>query len=422
MALHLPKFKKISVEHALTKYLRPKYIYIPLMNAGDKNITVLVQKGDYVLKGSIVARRKNPFKIPLISSVSGVVVGFEERTCYNGEIIKCLKIENDFKETSENETKNTKLNNKTKKEFVELVKESGIIGMGGSGFPTFVKYDTKKKIKTLIVNAVECEPYISADQKLIELHAEEILEAIDAILEINNIDECFIAVKKNNYKAIEEINNHIGTYLKIKLFLVEDMYPMGWERLLVSRITKQEYNILPSELGIIVNNVSTIYAIYESLKYNRSLTERIVTFTGDMLKNPQNILVKVGTPVREVIDAIEGYKRNKDITFIAGGPMMGNSLPSEDLIVTANLNCVLILKKLKDEDVLPCIRCGKCVQACPAKLSPVLIKDNLNKKEELEKLQVNKCIECGLCSYVCPSNLNIRECVKLAKHKVKEDK
>lgn len=419
MALHLPKYKKRTIDHALTKYLRPKYIYIPLINAGDTNITILVQKGDYVYKGSIIARRKNPFKIPLLSSVSGTVVGFEEHLCYNGEIVKCIKIENDFKEAIINNQKNDKLNKYSKKEFIEIIKECGIVGMSGSGFPTFAKYDTKKKIHTLIVDAVESEPYVTADYAMTINHIEEILETIDAILEINNIEKCYIAVKKSNQVLVNIINSHIGTYLKIKIFLVDDSYSMGWERKLVSKITKEEYKIYPGEIGVIVNNVSTIYAIYEALKYNRGLTERIITFTGDMLKVPQNIIVKVGTPVKDVIDAIEGYKRNKDITFIAGGPMMGTSLPSDDLMVTPNLNCVLIIKKFKDEDSLPCIRCGKCVEVCPAKLSPVLIKENLKKTDKLQKLQVEKCIECGLCSYICPSNLNMRECVKLAKNKVR---
>lgn len=420
--LHLPKYKKKTLEHALTKYNRPKYVYIPLINAGDTNITVLVKKGDYVGKGEAVARRKGNFKIPLLSSVSGVVVGFEEHFVYNGEKVKCLKIENDFKNVEAGVTKRKKLNELTKKEFVELIKEKGIIGMGGAGFPTYAKYDTKQKISTLIVNAVECEPYITADHALALEFTEEILEAIDAILEINEIEECYIAIKKTNHEVINAFSNHIGTYLKIKLFLVDDIYPMGWERLLVKKVTGLDYERLPIEIGVVINNISTIHAIYEALKYNRGLTERIVTFTGDMLKSPQNIALKIGTPVKEVIESIDGYKRAKDIIFIAGGPMMGSSLPSDDLVVTPNLNCVLVLRRTQEEPSLPCIRCGKCITACPAKLSPVLIKDNLRNVEELKKLNVLKCIECGSCSYVCPSRLEVRECVRLAKNKVKEVK
>lgn len=422
MALHLPKYKKQTVEHALGKYLRPKYVYIPLISAGDTNMTELVQKGDYVNKGTPVARRKGTFKIPIVSSVSGTVVGVEERLCYTGEMVKCIKIENDFKDSELNVKKNKRLTDVSKKEFLEIIKEKGIVGMGGAGFPTYAKYDSKRKINTLIVNAIECEPYITADQMLALNFADEILEAIDAVLEINEIEEAFIAIKKTNTELIEEFNNHIGTYPKIKLALLDDIYPMGWERMIVKRITNEDYDRLPIEIGVVINNISTMYAIYGALKYNRALTERMVTFAGDMLKAPQNVVVKIGTPVREIIESIEGYKKNKEMTFVAGGPMMGTALPSDDLIITPNLNCVLVLKKDEDELALPCIRCGKCISACPAMLSPVLIKDNINNVEELKKLHVEKCIECGSCSYICPSGLKIRECVKLAKEKIKEVK
>lgn len=421
MALHLPKYKKQTLGHALGKYMRPKFIYIPLISGGDTNITVLVQKGDYVNKGGIVARRKGNFKIPLVSSVSGTVVGFEEHLCYTGEMVKCIKIENDFKDSELNVKKNKKLSDISKKDFIELIKEKGIIGMGGAGFPTYAKYESKRKINTLIVNAIECEPYITADQVLGLNFAEEILEAIDAILEINEIEEAYIAIKKTNHDLIAEFNNHIGTYPEIKLALLDDIYPMGWERMIVKRIMKEDYDRLPIELGVVINNISTIYAIYSALKYNRALTERTVTFAGDMLKAPQNVVVKIGTSVREVIESIEGYKKAKNMIFVAGGPMMGNSISSDDLIITPNLNCVLVLKK-EEEIALPCIRCGKCIEACPAMLSPVLIKDNLNNIEELKKLHVEKCIECGSCSFICPSGLKIRECVKLAKEKIKEVK
>ena len=418
MPLHLPKYKRITLEHALTKYMRPKYVYIPLISAGDTNITILVQKDDYVNKGGIIARRKGAFKIPIVSSVSGIVAGFEEHMCYTGEKVKCIKIENDFKDLELDLKKNKKLADISKKEFIELIKEKGIIGEGGAGFPTYAKYESKRKINTLIVNAVECEPYVTADQEVCLNFADEILETIDAILEINEIEEAFIAVNKTDREVIEEFNNHIGTYLKIKLFLVDDLYPMGWERMLVEAITHETYKDFPTEIGVIVNNVSTIYAIYGALKYNRALTERMITFTGNMLKAPQNIVVKIGTPVKKIIESIEGYKRAKDIILIAGGPMTGKALPDDDLIVTPNMNCVLVLRNQANEVALPCIRCGKCISVCPAKLSPIIIKDNLKNIELLKKLKADKCVECGSCSYICPSGLKLRECVKLAKSRI----
>ncbi len=265
--------------------------------------------------------------------------------------------------------------------------------------------------------------YITADYMMIKEKCEEILETIDAILEINNIKEGIIAIKKGNNTLKNVINNFIGTYLKIKLVEVPNIYPMGWERQLIKEIKKINYKNIPIEKGIVVNNASTIYAIYEALKYDKPLIERVVTFTGDMLKKPQNVLVKIGTPASEVIQSIDGYKRNKDIKFIAGGPMMGLSLSSDDLIVSSNLNCVLVVKDTPDTVPIECLRCGKCVNVCPAKLSPVLIKDRLNDIERLKELECYRCVECGLCSYICPSKINVREYVKKAKANVrKEDK
>ena len=174
------------------------------------------------------------------------------------------------------------------------------------------------------------------------------------------------------------------------------------------------------ERGIIVSNVSTMYAIYEALKYHAPLTERVVTFTGEMLKDPQNIQVKIGTKVSDVIETIGGYHKGEDLYFVAGGPMMGKSLPDDDLVVSANLNCVLVLSKQKELEATTCIRCGKCVEHCPAKLSPVLIARAKGDIKKLQKLQADRCIECGLCSYICPARINVREKVVEAKKMLEE--
>ncbi len=417
---------KVKIDkHKLTKeelivYNKPKKVYIPLISGNDTNITILVNKGEYVYKGSIVGKRKGDFRIPIHASVSGTVLDFEERTCYNGEKVKCVVIENDFKEKIEQKLSIKKnINQYSKEEFLELLKESGIIGMGGAGFPTYVKYESKN-INTLIVNAVECEPYIMADYALAKVKCEEILETIDAILEINKINEAIIAIKKENVVLKQIFDNFIGTYLKIKIKLVPNVYPMGWEKALIKQITGKDYDNYPSDIGIIVNNISTIYAIYEALKYNKPLIERIVTFSGEGLEEPHNVLVKVGTPVSEVLKEL---KIKQDSIIVAGGPMMGTKV--EDLVISPNLNCVLAL----DDNITlatPCIKCGKCVNVCPVKLSPVLIMKTKYKKEKdikkIKSLHPEKCIGCGLCSYICPAKLFVRERVKEAKNIVRGDK
>lgn len=401
MKVKIPKNR--LTEEKVTVYNKPKKVYIPLISGNDINITILVNKGEYVYKGSIVGKRKGNFRIPICSSVSGTVIGFEDRTCFNGEKVKCVAIENDFKEKIEIKSSVKKSINKyNKEEFLEKLRENGIIGMGGAGFPTYVKYESKKN-NTLIVNAAECEPFVTADEKIALSKCEEILEAIDAIIEINNMKEAIIAIEKDNIALKNLFDNYVGTYLKIKVVQVPNFYSVGWERTLVKEITGKEYDKLPSEKGIIVNNISTIYAIYEALKYNKPLIERIITFSGD-LDHPRDILVKIGTPVKEVIEEL-GVRGN---VIIAGGPMMGVKV-LDDLVISANQNCVLNLNYSFTKES-PCINCGRCVSVCPAKLSPVLIMKN-NKPY----LDCSKCIDCGLCSYVCPAKINVREYVRKAK-------
>lgn len=402
-------------------YNKPKFIYIPLIVGNDTDITVLVKQRDYVCKGEIVARRKGTFTISLHSSISGTVVGFEERLHHSGKYVRCIKIENDFKERVEENQVSKELYNYSKQEFLEKIKNAGIIGMGGAGFPTYIKYQTEQTIKTLIVNAVECEPYITSDYILGIQKSGEILEAIDAILEINGIQKAIIAIKKNNVRLLQAFQTRVGTYVNIKIVPVPNLYPMGWEKKLVQFVTNNTYNKLPIEIGVVVNNISTIYAIYQALKTGTPLIERIVTITGDMLKQPTNVLVKLGTPINEIVDTIGGMKRAKDVICIAGGPMMGNALPSDDVIVTADMNAVVFMKDKEDFVEQTCMRCGKCVNVCPAGIEPVLIKEACGDRENLLKLQVHKCIECGLCSYICPAKIKVREYVKKAKETLRKD-
>ena len=418
--IKIPKRKKMSIKEKVGVYNKMKYVYIPLISGNDTNITISVKKGDYVYKGSIVGKRKGNFRIPIHSSISGTVVDYEEKYTSNGKKVKCIVIENDFLDAIEKEYENNDITKYTKKEFLKTIQDCGIVGMGGSGFPTYVKYNIDKKINTLIINAVECEPYITSDFVLIREKCEEILEAIDAVREINNIDEAIIAIKESNTELKEIIDNYIGTYLKIKVTLVPDLYPMGWEKSLVKFIKKVDYERLPMEKGIIVNNVSTMYAIYEALKYKKPLTERIVTFTGENLKRPQNVMVKLGTSTSEIIKKVGGLNK-KEVTYVSGGPMMGTSIPTDDIIININDNCILVLDKVEEDIESTCMRCGKCVDNCPAKLSPVLIKEALNNKDKLKKLEPMRCIECGLCSYICPAKINLREKVRLAKEKLRKE-
>lgn len=413
----IPKCKKDSITEKIIKYSKPKFVYIPLICQNDINITVLVKSGDYVCKGDAIARKRGNFRIPIHASVSGKVTSIIEKPYLNGSLVKCVVIENDFKEKISSKIVPRKhINDYTKEEFIDKIRDAGIVGLGGGGFPTFAKYDTDSKINTLIVNAIECEPYIAADYMLLQEKCEEILEAIDAIIEINDIPEAIIAINRGNTKTREIINTFVGTYLKIKLVEVPNLYPMGWERTLIKEIKGITYNHIPAEQGIIVNNVSTIYAVYEALKYDKPLIERVITITGEMIKEPQNILVRTGTPVKEIIESIGGYKRFKDIYLIAGGPMMGAAMDSDELVSSPNLTGIVVNRNNVKQEAIECLRCGKCVNVCPAKLSPVLIMNGLESPEKLKTLRPEKCVECGLCSYICPSKIKVRDFVIEAKN------
>ena len=408
---------KIKVKKEMLEFIKPQKIYIPLENKSGIKYKKLVNIGDYVFKGQVVAMNES-IDFPIHSSVSGYAVENESNELNTGKKVECIVIENDFKEKYQDKLGSIKeLSNYSKEEFIELLKNSEITGLGGSDFPTFLKYNTDSKINYLLVNGVECEPYISCDKVVMSKYMEKILEAVDAILEIMKIKKAYIVVKSSNIESQKVINKYINTYPNIKLALMPDMYPAGWERNVVEVVLHKKYDKYPVEVGAIVSNVSTIYAIYEMLKYNTPLTERIITITGTGIRKPSNIKVKIGTKLSEIIENIEGYKDIKKPIFIAGGPMMGSSLPSDNLIVTKDLNCVLVIDDIELTNY-PCIKCGKCTNVCPVHLLPVMIMNNIGNEKKLKELMPQRCIECGLCSYICPSKIEVREYVRIAKGRV----
>jgi len=243
-------------------------------------------------------------------------------------------------------------------------------------------------------------------------HPEEILETIDAIIEIMNIKKAYLAINESNQTIIKIFLKYINTYPNIKIYPVLDGYPNGWERFLVQEILGLTYDKNPNEVGVITDNVSTIYSIYELLKYNRPQTEKIVTISGPGIKKPANYKVKIGTNFSEIILKTEGYNTKvKNPIIVAGGAMMGTSIPSDELIITKDLNTILVLEDTETK-ITSCIKCGKCSEVCPVGLMPAMIIDN---KDKLKNSRIDKCIECGLCSYVCPAKIEVREILKSIK-------
>jgi len=395
------KDNKISPSKKVIDNLDIQIIYIPLETKKGYKYTQTVSVGTYVCVGSILG--KNPINdLPLLSSVSGTVVGFEKKYISNGHLVECIVIENDFKEKYFG-----------KQEFLSILKNCSISGMSGNDFPTYIKYETNADIKYLIVNGVECEIYSSADNARMYQNPEEILECIDAIMEIMHIEKTYIAIKENNDIIIKKFLKYINTYPNIKIYPVPDAYPMGYEKFLIREILGLTYETVASKIGVITENVSTIYAIYEALKYHKPLVEKIVTISGDGIKSPSNYRLKIGTNFSEVAEKTHLYKDLKDTIVVAGGAMMGTYIKTDDLIITKDLTTILVLNNVNHKE-MPCIKCGKCTEVCPMNLIPSLI---INNPKLAKELKINKCMECGLCSYICPSKIEVREQIK----KIKEE-
>ncbi len=406
--------KKVKSSDKIIDDLAIQIIYIPLESKMGYTYKSTVKAGDYVCIGTVVG--SNPIaEIPLMSSVSGTVVGFEDKYLSNGKLVKCLVIENDFKEKYQTKVGKVKdITKYSKEEFIYLLKKCAITGMSGSGFPTYIKYDHQKDIKYLIVDGAECEIFASADSARMYQNPEEILEAIDAIMEIMQIEKAYIAINEKNDVLINKYLKHINTYPNIKIYPLINAYPSGYERYLVKEILGLTYDKLPLEVGVINENVSTVYAIYEALKYHKPLIERIVTISGDGIKRIANYKLKIGTDFNEVLLKTDILKKIDNPLVIAGGAMMGTSIPSDELIVTPDTNCILIMED-NNEVVSECIKCGKCSEVCPMNLIPSLIIEHPEMKKDLN---LAKCINCGLCSYVCPSKIEVRELLR----KIKEGK
>ncbi len=392
---------------------KPTYIYIPLKDKNGNSYKALVSDGDYVYKGDKVAICER-IDFPINSSISGYVKGFDSKFISNGDKCECIVIQNDYKEkVRKNRVIGKKRDNYSREDFINDLRDSGIVGLGGSGFPSFIKYNSDG-IRYLLVNAVECEPFISSDKAIIYNYSEEILEGISDILDIMGIERAIIVIKKSSRECISVLNKFIGSYPNISIYNTMDFYPNGWERLVVFNTLGISYDRYPSEKGIIVSNVSTIYAIYQMLKRNDSLSCRVITTSGNGIKKKGNVLVKCYSLASFVIDNYSGYKKGGNLVFIAGGPMMGNSICSDDMVIDPSVNSILVMSDI-DDKVLPCIKCGKCSRVCPSGLSPVLIMKYISDKNKIKSLNTSKCIECGLCSYVCPSKIEVREFVREAK-------
>lgn len=419
--LHISEYKghkELSLGAETSTFLKPDFIYIPLTEQGAP-CECLVKVGDQVKLGQVVAMKTGRFGLPLHSSISGVVTAIDKKMWHaTGMMVPMIEIKNDFLETFDPSIKANPVQDLTRQQMVDVVKQCGVVGLGGSSFPTYVKYQSNSPIHTIIINAVECEPFITVDYVLSKTKTEKLISGIKYIMRATDASIAFIVVKENKKALIELLNQRLSSENDIQLFLVKDVYPAGWEKFFVQKITKKTYKTLPSEVGVVVNNAATAIAVCEAVEDNMPLIQKLVTFTGEGLQNPQNVLVKIGVKVNDVIAQLGGYsEKANDARFIAGGPMTGKAIAFDSLVVHRALGSIIVLPKVKEAPLLPCLGCGKCCEVCPVFLSPIEIKRTLDAKDNarLKELKADKCMQCGLCSYVCPSRIELTEATTKAR-------
>ncbi len=416
--------RKLTKSLPTLRYVNPEYVYIALTNARCSKAEVYKKVGDYVKYGEVIGKRFGGFfEQNIHSTVSGQIVGFEKKFHRCGKLVEFFKIKNDkldtFADTLKERSKE-EIAKLTREEMTEIVKECSLVGLGGSSFPTYIKFQTKDEIHTIIVNGIECEPYLSSDYRLMMEYPDRIMRGIGYALQAFNAKKAIICIK-SKHQDIYDVLTAVATrypHLNIEVKKVGNFYPQGWEIKMVKSATGIDIpsGVLPSKYGIMNFNVSTIVGLYKAIRYNMPVAKRNFTVTGDGIKYAQNFRVRIGTSIKELLDLCDGYTEGSDKVFILGGPMMGASLVSDDAVISKTTTSVIILNKQERKEE-PCVRCGSCVYSCPVMLQPVQIMNayKANDIDTLKALNTNKCIECGLCSYTCTSHIHVTEFMRKAK-------
>ncbi|MBE9567821.1 MAG: electron transport complex subunit RsxC [Proteobacteria bacterium] len=417
--------KQLSTGPAISSMEQCKEYILPLQQHIGVISQPLIRTGDRVLKGQMLARPGDLVSAAIHSPVSGVVTDIRQHEVPHASGLSdlCVFIENDFKdEWLEREPLGDDYNNTSSSNMRKVVRDAGIVGLGGAVFPAAVK-QTEMNVRTLILNGVECEPYITCDDVLMREHAEDVIAGADIIGHIIKARQCVVAIEDNKPEAIQAIQSVIdkdGTgFFKIRV--IPTLYPSGGEKQLIKIITGEEVpkGRYPAELGVLVHNVATAVAIQRAVYHDEPLISRILTVTGNGVRQPQNIEVLIGTPMSACIEHCGGYTEDSD-ELIMGGPMMGFSLQSDQLPVVKATNCLLVtadIEQVKHKKHLPCIRCGKCVEVCPVRLLPQQLYWYASSKNTDRLIEHNlfDCIECGCCAYVCPSEIPLVQYYRYAK-------
>lgn len=424
-----PEENKISHDSPIQVQPIPKTVSILLGQHIGKPASPVVSRGDEVKVGTLIAQADGFVSANIHSSVSGKVKKIETILDASGYQKPCITIQCDGEDTWEETIDRTpeivrdiKLSSE---EIIQRIAECGIVGMGGATFPTNVKLMPPKDAtpECVIINGAECEPYLTADHRTLLERGEEVLIGLQILMKSVGVTKGYVAIENNKRDAIEKLTELASTMPGIEIVPMKVKYPQGGEKQLIDTVLKRRVasGKLPVTEGAIVQNVGTALAVYEAVQKHKPLVERVVTVTGKAVKNPCNLLVRIGTPLSELIETAGGLPRST-AKLVSGGPMMGKAVYSDEIPVAKGTSGVLMLleEDTKRRPMRNCIRCAKCVGACPMGLNPAfLMRDTVYKDwEALESNHVYDCIECGSCSFICPANRPLLDHIRIGKGRV----
>ena len=423
--VHPKDGKDLSKSKPIKELLPEGDLVFPLSQHIGAPATPIVAVGDAVLKGQKIAEAGGFVSSPIYASASGTVKAIEPRRVAVGDMVNSIVIENDGAFEEVEYTPCEDVTALSKEEIVNKVKEAGVVGMGGAGFPTHVKLSPKEpeKIEYVIANCAECEPYLTADYRRMLENPEELIGGMKIILQLFDHAKGVLGIEDNKPDCIEKLTELVKDEPRIEVCPLQTKYPQGGERQLIYAVTGRAINskMLPADAGCIVDNVETIIAVYRAVKLGRPVTNRISTITGDAIANPGNFLYSIGTSYAELVEAAGGFKTQPE-KIISGGPMMGFAMFSLDIPTTKTSSSLLCLSKDEVSKVEPsaCINCGRCVEACPEQLIPSRLAkfSNNGLAEAFESWHGLECVECGSCSFVCPARRQLAQSIKTMKKQV----
>lgn len=411
--------KDLTKDKKIIDLLPSAELVYPLSQHIGAPASPIVNVGDRVLVGQKIAEANGFVSSPIYSSVSGTVTAIEQRRVVTGDMSMSIVVANDDTYEEGPRLNIAPIEEMTKEDVISVIKEAGIVGMGGAGFPTHVKLSPKDpdKIHYVIANCAECEPYLTSDYRRMMEEPEKLVAGLKIILCLFDHAKGILAIEDNKQDCIRKLKDLVIDEPRISVKELKTKYPQGSERQLIYATTHHAINssMLPADAGCIVNNVDTIVAIYHAVIEGRPLMERIITVTGDAIKYPQNYRVRTGTNYEDLIDAAGGF-RTEPGKIISGGPMMGFALFDTHVPVTKTSSAITAFVKdpVSDVKASACINCGMCVTACPAGLMPCRLADcaENNAQDRFKELNGMECVECGCCSYICPAKRHLTQSIK----------